>query len=87
MSAVLEGFVKRTELSMLIRGTPSRRESKQGGIEKLLPVLTTASYLPETRLKESAKALMRFGTKTRVGVLASLGFKSELTRPNLLKRF
>jgi hypothetical protein len=78
--------MKRTELSMLTIGTPFSLARKQGGMQKLLPVLTTASYLPDTRLKESTKAFTRLGMNSLVGVLAPLGFKRKSTRPNLLKR-
>jgi hypothetical protein len=86
MRAVLEALVKRTELSMLTRGVPLSRARKHGGIEKLLPVLITASYLPLTRLEDSKKAFRRFGTNSLVGVLAPRGFNKEFTLPNLLKR-
>ena len=81
--ADLDGFVKRTELSMLITGMPLSHAEKHGGMQKLLPVLTTTSNSLGTFWKASTKALISFSRNSFVGVFASLGFKRKLTGPNL----
>jgi hypothetical protein len=85
--AVFEAFVNRTELSMLIKGMPFIKAKKLGGIQKLLPVLTTALKLWDTCLKESRKAFASLGMNSLVGVLASRGFRRNSTAPNLLSLF
>jgi hypothetical protein len=84
--AVLEALVKRTELSMLMTGIPLAQAIKAGGMQKLLPVLTTASYLRETRLKQSMNDLANLGSSSLFGVLAPRAFNRKLTAPNLLNR-
>ncbi len=82
--ADLEGFTKRTGLSMLTMETLRIQASIAGGTQKLLPALTTTSNFPRSWLQVSTKALISRTANTWLGVLGSRAFNKNPTFPNLL---
>ena len=87
MQAALEGVEKRAGLSMLTIGIPLVHAMIAGGMQKLLPALTTKSNPVKSSLAESMNAFASRSAKMWMRVFGPRGFIKNSTFPSLLNPF